>query len=154
MDTAYISAVAALAGSAVGGLTSFFSTWLGQGAQFKAQALLHDKGRKQELYRAFVEEASSSYIDALTRDTPDLSKTIVLYALISRMRILSSPKVIAEAEMVAELIVETYPQPNKTFKDLRVMMHHHALDPLRGFSEACREELRGPVPSAGRVVSP
>ena len=89
MDTAYLSALAALAGTAVGGLTSFFSSWLGQSAQLKAQVFLQEKGRRQELYRDFVDEASRLYIDALTNDQPDLSKTIALYALISRMRILS-----------------------------------------------------------------
>jgi hypothetical protein len=143
MDAAYLSAVAALAGSAVGGLTSFFSSWLGQSGQLRAQLLLHDKNRRQELYRDFVDEASRSYIDALTRDTPDLSKTIALYALVSRMRILSSPKVVDEARKVVRLIVDTYPEPNKTFNDLRAMTHEHALDPLRDFSESCREELRG-----------
>jgi hypothetical protein len=66
-----------------------------------------------------------------------------LYALISRMRILSSPDVISEAEKVARLIVDRYPERNKTFSDVRAMVDKHALDPLRAFSEACREELRG-----------
>jgi hypothetical protein len=78
MDTAYLSALAALAGTAVGGLTSFFSSWLGQNAQLKAQLFLQEKGRRQELYRDFVDEASRLYIDALTNDQPDLSKTIAL----------------------------------------------------------------------------
>src|SRR5208282_2434369 len=71
MDTAYLSALAALAGTAFGGLTSFFGSWLGQSAQFKAQLFLQEKGRRQELYRDFVEEASKVYIDALTNDQPD-----------------------------------------------------------------------------------
>ncbi len=147
MDTAYLSALAALTGTAVGGLTSFFSTWLAQNAQFKAQLFLHDKGRRQELYRDFVHEASQLYIDALTNDQPNLSKTITLYALVSQMRFISSPKVIEEAEKVARLILETYPKPNKTFSELRDMAHDMAreqsLDPLRRFSESCREELQG-----------
>jgi folate-binding Fe-S cluster repair protein YgfZ len=147
MDTAYLSALAALTGTAVGGSTSFFSTWLAQKAQFKAQLFLHDKGRRQELYRDFVHEASQLYIDALTNDQPNLSKTITLYALVSQMRFISSPKVIEEAEKVARLILETYPKPNKTFSELRDMAHDMAheqsLDPLRRFSESCREELQG-----------
>ena len=146
MDTAYLSALAALTGTAVGGLTSFFSTWLAQNAQFKAQLFLHDKGRRQELYRDFVDEASQLYIDALTNDQPNLSKTITLYALVSQMRFRSSPKVIEEAEKVARLILETYPKPNKTFSELRDMAHDMAhersLDPLRRFAESCREELQ------------
>lgn len=142
MDPAFLSALAALAGSAIGGTTSFFSSWLGQGAQLRAQLLLYDKGRRQELYRDFVDEASSLYIDALTRDTPDLSKTIKLYALINRMRILSSHKVIEQAHKVAGLIVDAYPEPNKSFSEIRAMVGEHALDPLHAFSEACREELQ------------
>jgi len=146
MDTAYLSALAALTGTAVGGLTSFFSTWLAQNAQFKAQLFLHDKGRRQELYRDFVDEASQLYIDALTNDQPNLSKTITLYALVSRMRVISSTKVIEEAEKVARVILETYTKPNKTFSELRDMAHDMAheqsLDPLRRFSESCREELQ------------
>ncbi len=117
MDTAYLSALAALTGTAVGGLTSFFSTWLAQNAQFKAQfkaqLFLHDKGHRQELYRDFVDEASQLYIDALTNDQPNLSKTITLYALVSQMRFISSPKVIEEAEKVVRVILETYPNPTR-----------------------------------------
>jgi hypothetical protein len=40
------------------------------------------------------------------------------------------------------VIVDSYAAPNKTFNDLRQMMViERALDPLRGFSEACRKEL-------------
>ena len=41
MDTAYLSALAALTGTAVGGLTSFFGSRLAQNAQFKAQLFLY-----------------------------------------------------------------------------------------------------------------
>jgi hypothetical protein len=143
MDTAYISAFAALAGSAIGGLTSFFSSWLGQSAQRKAQLTLLDKTRREELYRDFVDRAASLYIDALTRDTPDLSQAITLYALISRMRVLSSPRVVEQAHSVALLIIETYSQTNKTFHDIQTMVSTDGLDPLRGFADACRQELHG-----------
>jgi hypothetical protein len=62
------------------------------------------------------------------------------------MRILSSPKVLEEADKVARLIVDFYPTPNKTFSELRDMVHEDSLDPLRGFSESCREELQGLAP--------
>jgi hypothetical protein len=57
------------------------------------------------------------------------------------MRSASSPKVIEEAEKVAQLIVRSYPEPNMTFADLRSMINANAIDPLRHFSESCREEL-------------
>ncbi|MEY2412842.1 MAG: hypothetical protein QOD84_1448 [Acidobacteriaceae bacterium] len=82
MNPAYLSALAALSGSAVGGLTSFLSSWLGQSTQLRAQVFLNDKSRRQELYREFVDEASKGYIDSITTNTPDLTRLVALYALI------------------------------------------------------------------------
>ncbi len=147
MDTAYLSALAALAGTAVGGLTSFLGSWLGQSAQAKAQLFLHDKGRRQELYREFIDAASQLFIHALTNDQPELPKAIALYALISRMRVISSQKVIEEAEKVAREIGDTYPKPKITDTELRDMVREHSIDPLRCFSESCRDELQGPLSS-------
>jgi hypothetical protein len=143
VDTAYLSALAALAGTAVGGLTAFFGSWFAQSAQVKAQLFLHEKGHRQELYRDFIEEASQLYIHSLTSDQPDPSKTVTLYALVNRMRVLSSPEVVEEAEKVARLIVETYKKPNKTSNELLEMAHQRLFDPLQGFSVSCREELKG-----------
>ena len=64
-----------------------------------------------------------------------------MYALIGIMRILSSDAVIAKAEAVARMIIDTYFSPNKTFPELRQLMDSHPMDPLREFSEVCREEL-------------
>jgi hypothetical protein len=71
MNPTYLPALAALSGSAVGGLTSFLSSWLGQSTQLRAQVFLNDKSRRQELYREFVDEASKGYIDSITTNTPD-----------------------------------------------------------------------------------
>ena len=40
------------------------------------------------------------------------------------------------------MIVNTYLAPNKTFPELRDMVNSGAIDPLRDFSEACREEFQ------------
>ena len=42
MDSATLSAVAALAGSVIGGLTSFFSSWLSLNTQLRVQLLVQD----------------------------------------------------------------------------------------------------------------
>ena len=142
MDSATLSAVAALAGSVIGGLTSFFSSWLGQSGQFKAQLLINDKGRRQELYREFLVKAADAYLDALTHDKPDLARMVMLYALLSRMRILSSKRVIDQADKLLRLIVDTYPEPIKTFDDLHELVHENAFDPLRSLAEAVHDELQ------------
>jgi hypothetical protein len=49
METAYISAVAALAGSIIGGLTSLATSWLTQRTQVRAGQLTRDRRRREKL---------------------------------------------------------------------------------------------------------
>ena len=142
MDPAYLSALAALAGSTIGGLTSLTASWLTQHTQFRAQRHEHDITRREDLYKSFIEEASKLYADAFEHDTADTSKLVNMYALVSRMRVLSSPGIIENADKVVRVIIETYLGPNKTFRDVREILDNDAMDPLREFSNACREELR------------
>ena len=147
MDAGYISALAALAGSAIGGLTSLTASWLTQHVQFSAQQRAGSRDRRVELYKNFIDEASKWYADAYEHDQPAVSNLVNLYALISRMRILSSPMVIENADHVVRAIITTYLAPNRTFRDLPAVLDNDTMDPLRDFSNACREELRGPDPS-------
>ena len=142
MNAAYLSAIAALAGSTIGGLTSFASAWLTQYRQDRANRLSGEKARRQKLYKQFIDEASKLYADALVHDKAEVSALVSVYALISRIRVLSSSAVIERAEAVVLLILDTYSIPNKTFSDLRDLMSSHAVNPLRAFSEECRAELQ------------
>ena len=142
MDAAYVSAFAALAGAAIGGLTSFATSWLTQRAQARMQQLAHKLTRREELYKDFIEEASKLYADSLIHDTPDVSQLIRLYAMINLMRVVSPTTIVEDAEKVGRMIVNTYLEPNKTFPELRDMVNSGAIDPLRDFSEACREEIQ------------
>jgi hypothetical protein len=143
MNPAYLPALAALAGSAVGGLTSLAGAWLTQYRQASAQRLAQAKSRREKLYKQFIEEASKLYADALVHNESEVAALVSVYALISRMRVISSAVIVERAEAVVRMIVDTYFSPNKTFVELRQMMNsHQAMDPLRDFSEACREELR------------
>jgi hypothetical protein len=142
MDSASISALAALGGTLIGGLTSFATSWLTQQTQSKAQQLAHKLNRREELYRAFIDEASKLFVDSLVRETPDVSQLVRLYSMISLMRVLSPTTIVQAADKVARMIVNTYLAPNKTFPELRDMVNSDAMDPLRDFSEACREEFQ------------
>ena len=146
MNPNYVPALAALAGSAIGGLTSFTSTWLNQARQDRANRLSQDKARRQKLYKQFIDEASKLYADALVHDQAEISALVSVYALIGRMRVLSSAVIIESAEAVVRAIVDTYFSPNKTFPELRQMIGSPALDPLRAFSEKCRADLSNQEP--------
>jgi hypothetical protein len=141
MDTVSISAFAALRGALIGGLTSFAASWVTQQTQTRAQQVAHRLTRREDLYKHFIEEASKLYADSLVHDTPDVSQLITLYAMISKMRALSPTPVVENADKVARIIVNTYLVANKTFPELRDMVNSGAMDPLRDFSEACREEF-------------
>jgi hypothetical protein len=142
MDTAYLSVFAALAGSAIGGFTSIANAWLTQHAQARAQQRAHEQAKREELYGQFIDEASKLFADALQHQTEEASALVGLYALVSRIRLRSSPQVTELADQIAQLIAETYLAPNKTFRALRDLLHNDVKDPLRAFSEACHKELR------------
>jgi hypothetical protein len=148
MDTAYISAIAALSGSIIGGLTSLAASWVSQNAQARTQLLLESKSRRQELYNAFIEEASKLYGDALVTDSAednaDVSKFAGLYVMLSRMRILSSQAVIENAQKIINAIAKEYFEPNRTLREMYGKSHEldDELDIMRHFSEACREDLK------------
>ena len=140
MNTVYLPAFAALAGSTIGGLTSFASAWLTLHHQDRAKRLSGEKTRRQKLYKQFIHEASKLYADALVHDQAEVSALVSVYALISGMRVVSSSAVIEKADAVVHLIIDTYFTP-KTFSEFRELMNGHAANPLRAFSEECRAEL-------------
>ena len=147
MNPVYFSAFAALAGSVIGGLTTFAAAWVTQRQQANVQWLLQEKTRRQELYQAFIEEASKLYVDALMRDQAEIPPLVSLYASVNKMRVVSTPEVTERADKLVRMIVEAYFSPNKTLPELRAMMKSGALDFLRDFSEACREELAAVTPA-------
>jgi hypothetical protein len=140
MDNAYISAIAALAGSGIGAVASFATTWLTQDAHQRAQRFAQAMTRREHLYGEFIEEASKLFTDALAHELDDPSKFVQLYALIGRLRLFASANVIAKAEEVMRHIVEIYRLPNRYFRSPEDRQEDD-VDVLRAFSEACREDL-------------
>jgi hypothetical protein len=145
MDPAYLSAIAALAGSTIGGFTSLAASWLSQRVQVSAQYRATDRNHREELYKSFVEEASRLYADAFEHDNPEVSNLVNLYALVSHMPVLSSGEVVAAADQVVGTIVETYLEPNRSFRDVKELMKDESMNFLRDFSIACRSDLHSPA---------
>jgi hypothetical protein len=142
MDISIIPGLAGLTGAAIGGLTSGIASWFAQKTQSRVQLLAQDKVRRQELYKEFIEAATQCYVDALQHEKPEPPALISLYGKIGRMRVLSSPRVLASAEQIGQKIIDTYLEPNKTFLELREMIDQKAIDILGNFGEACREEFQ------------
>jgi hypothetical protein len=93
MDSATISALAALSGAVIGGVTSFGTSWLSQQTQAKVQARAHKLSQREELYKHFIETASKAHADSLARQAAnigEITQLVDLYALVSMMRVISS----------------------------------------------------------------
>ncbi len=147
MDAAYISAVSALAGSVIGGLTTGFTTLLNQRSQARAGMVAHELSRREDLVKDFIVAASTIYGDAIVNSEPKMPEIVDLYAMVSRMRVLNMPKSVARADDVMRSILDTYFSPNRTMADLReIVRTGGGVDPLKDFSEAAREEIRAFAP--------
>ena len=143
MEAAYISALAALAGSAIGGLTTFATSWTTQQAQASAQRVANEKEKREALFGKFLDEAAKLYADAMQNKREDAPAAMIgIYALTNRIRLSSSARVVEKADAITEIIMDTYLSPNMTVEEVRNKWIEQRIDPLRDFSEACREELQ------------
>jgi len=143
MEAAYISALAALAGSAIGGLTTFATSWTTQQAQSRAQRVANEKEKREALFGKFLDEAAKLYADAMQNKREDAPAVMIgIYALTNRIRLSSSARVVEKADAITEIIMDTYLSPNMTVEEVRNKWIEQRIDPLRDFSEACREELQ------------
>jgi hypothetical protein len=144
MDIGYLTAASALAGSIVGGLTSSMTTWITQRTQARAGYLAREMARRDDLYKDFIVAASKAYGDAVVSSELQVQDLIALYAMVSRMRVQSSPTTIACAEKVMMLTINTVMAPNKTLAEHYELIKTGTgseIDPLKDFSEAARAEM-------------
>ena len=120
---------------------------MSQRAQVRAGQLANEMSRRDDLYKDFIVAASKAYGDALLSNEPQIPELVGLSALVSRMRVLSSPRTVASAEKLMEATISAYFAPNKTIRELHDLMKSGTgIDPLNDFSEAARAELRAFTP--------
>lgn len=141
MDSAYISALFGLAGAIVGGLASFSTTWLTQSAQLRERRREVERNRREQLFDSFITEATRLYGDALSHEKDDVADLVLLYAIVSRMRLTTSRTVVEAAERVLDVIVDTYLAPNRTLHELHHLARDGGMNFLGEFAETCRVDL-------------
>jgi hypothetical protein len=144
LDSTLIAATAAGFGSLLGASASIVTTWITQRTQ-SIRAHLEWKLREREaLYKEFITEASRLAVDALTHSMERPDQIVALYAVMSRIRLISGEDVVRQGEACCRRIIELYGRPNFTTDQLRtavVANRVDELDPLKAFSNACRNEL-------------
>jgi hypothetical protein len=135
-----ITALAAIFGSLVGALGSGTSTWIVQRHQDRRDLLARRVARHETLYSDFISETARLLVDAAEHSVSDPQNLIPAYALLSRIRLGSSPAVLKAAEEVVKHIIESYGRPNLTAEQIESLAVSDQ-DPLRNFSNICRAEL-------------
>jgi hypothetical protein len=141
MDTAYISALAALSGSAIGAMASFATTWLTQHAQDRAQQRQRELGRRERLFGEFIDESAKLYAHALTHPLSDPSQLVVLYGTIAKMRLFASAETIGAADAVLDLILDIYHADNAQAEPYDSAVTRKRLAIFEAFTTVARKEL-------------
>ena len=135
-----LAAFAAISGSMVGSFGSVVGTWITQKQQDLRDLRARKIAGREALYSDFIVESTRLLVDALEHNVSDPQKLIPVYALISRIRLSSSSRVLEMAEEVMRKILETYSEPNVTAEEIQSRAERGD-DPLRTFSDICRMEL-------------
>ena len=132
-DPASISALAAIFGSLTGGLASSVSTWITQKHQNRRDILAKRIFYREQSYSDFISESARALADAIQHNLQEPDKHIPTYALLSRIRLNSSPNVLASAERVMQHIIDVFSEPSVTPDEMASRAATHK-DPLREFS--------------------
>jgi hypothetical protein len=143
MDTTILTGMAGVLGSLVGGSATVATAWITQRTLNRRELLAGETSKRESLYGEFINECSARALHSF-ENTLDKSETLLsIYALLNRIRICASDAVLHEAERALASIAEQYFSPNLSLEQMRALVRDGAkTDPLRGFAEACRAELR------------
>jgi len=140
MDSATISAMSALAGSAIGALASVTTTWFTQNSRSREQRLKQEAARRERLFSDFVDRASQTYAEGIVQESlEDPARLVPLYASINKLRLFATPETVQAAEVVLDAVFEIYRAPDSVLKARSSNVAAH--DILRSFAESCRSEL-------------
>ena len=141
MDSAIVSAMAAVLGSLVGGSATMGTAWITQKTATKRELIQREMRKRETLYAEFIAECGKLLVDAFTHtlDKPEI--LLPAYALLNRVRLTASPPVLRMAESLLQDITDQFFEGNLTVHELRALARSDEADPLKPFGEACRAEL-------------
>ena len=142
MDNSIVTAMAGVLGSLVGSSATVATAWVTQRTVSKRELMQREMRKREALYGEFIGECAKLLMDAFTHTLDKPEKLLPLYALINRIRLCGSRHVLTEAEQLLQHITEQYFARNLTVEELRGLVRSEQGDPLRGFGEACRAELK------------
>ncbi len=141
MDASYISAFSALAGTAVGGLTTFATTFVTQHTLSRADRRSRELASRQELYGKFLEELARLYSHAMREEHINHDGLINMFALRGRILLVSSQPVVNAADSAIRVLIDTMLAPNPSEEEMRKTLEAGDADTMVQFAQICRTEL-------------
>ena len=142
MDQAYISALAALSGAVVGGMTSFLTSWSTQHAQAKTQRINAEIAKREKLFGRFLDEMAHLYAIAISEETVNYGHLVEVFALNGRICLFATQPVIDCANEAIKNLIDVHLEPNWAPAQVRAKLEDVDHDPLKAFANACRIELQ------------
>ena len=98
--------------------------------------------QREILYANFISSCCKLAIDSSQRQLEDPETILPAYELLNHIRLFSSDAVLRAAEQTIQNIVDQYFSANFTPEQLHELARTGKGDIVRGFSEACRQELK------------
>ena len=142
MDSAYLSALSALAGTMIGGVTTFLTSWTTQMAQARSARLSEERARRDQLYSKFLDETARLYSYAMSEDKINHENLVNIFALRGRILLQSSSSIVEAADAIIKRLVSLYMTPNRSDDDLLRDIENSSDDLMVAFAKVCRAELR------------
>jgi hypothetical protein len=142
MDANLITAFAGVLGSVSGASAAIGTTWISQKSQTVRERAKSETRKRETLYGDFITEASQRLADAFDHSLDKPETLVKLYAILGRIRLVSSDAVLVAAEECCDRVVDLYAKPNRTLAEIFATLHSGEFEALKRFSDACRIELR------------
>jgi hypothetical protein len=142
VDANLITGLAGLLGSVAGASAAIATTWISQKSQTIRERAKWETRKRETLYGDFITEASRLVADAWDHSLDRPDTLVKLFATLGRIRLVSSDPVLTAAEECCKRIVELYAKPNRTIDEIFTEVRTDEADIFKGFSDACRVELR------------
>src|SRR5262245_2155507 len=142
METALITALAAVLGSIVGGSATITTAWITQKTQIKRELANAEIRKREGLYTDFIVECSRLYIHSFQHNLEGPESMMPAYSLKNRMLLTSSEAVIEAAERILKRILDQYFDKNLTTNAMRNIVYSYQNDQIKEFSKACRKDLK------------
>ena len=142
MDANLITALAGVLGSLSGASAAIATTWISQKSQTIRERAKSETRKRETLYGEFITEASQQLANAFDHSLDKPETLVKLYAILGRIRLVSSDAVLTAAEECCDHVVDLYAKPNRTTPEIFTTLHSGEFEFLKRFSDACRLELR------------